>query len=535
MSKVSDKTSASPPAEKTAQATKPERSMISKPLKQAKEHLPGPWRVQIDHAGCILCDLCVLGCPFDVLEHKDGQIVSIDAKCTSCEYCVAVCPPDVITIVPNPTAHRGSSTWTSRHRHDLTKQAMKGGKLLISMGADEDHPNYFDRMVLDACQVTNPSIDPLREPMELRTFLGRKPQRLEFSQDNGRIKLETEKHPVRVLNVPIIFAGMSYGAISLNAQTALARAAYECGIMFNTGEGGLHESLKIYGEVAMGQCASGRFGLDIDYLNSVAAIEIKIGQGAKPGIGGHLPGAKVDENISRTRKIPVGSDALSPAPHHDIYSIEDLKQLIFALKEATRYTKPVGVKIAAVHNVAAIASGIAMAGADFITIDGYRGSTGAAPQAIRDHVGIPTELALAAVDDRLTSEGIRNEITLIITGGIRSSADVAKAIALGADVVSVGTAVLIALGCTRIKQCHTNLCPWGIATQNPNLVKRLDPDWGAERVINMMRGWELELKEFLGALGVNAVESLRGNRERLRGINLTSEELDIFGIKHAGS
>ncbi|MEE9197551.1 MAG: glutamate synthase-related protein, partial [bacterium] len=161
--------------------------------------------------------------------------------------------------------------------------------------------------------------------------------------------------------------------------------------------------------------------------------------------------------------------------------------------------------------------------------------TGAAPQAIRDHVGIPTELALAAVDDRLTSEGIRNEITLIITGGIRSSADVAKAIALGADVVSVGTAVLIALGCTRIKQCHTNLCPWGIATQNPNLVKRLDPDWGAERVINMMRGWELELKEFLGALGVNAVESLRGNRERLRGINLTSEELDIFGIKHAGS
>ncbi|MEE8210168.1 MAG: 4Fe-4S binding protein, partial [bacterium] len=183
MSKVSAKTSASPPAERATPAAKPERPMITKPLKQAKEYLPGPWRVQIDHEGCILCDLCVLGCPFDVLERKDGKIVSIDGKCTSCEYCVAVCPPDVITIVPNPTAHRGSSTWTAQHRHDLTKQAMKGGKLLVSMGSDEEHPSYFDRMVLDACQVTNPSIDPLREPMELRTFLGRKPQRLEFSQD----------------------------------------------------------------------------------------------------------------------------------------------------------------------------------------------------------------------------------------------------------------------------------------------------------------------------------------------------------------
>ncbi len=518
-----------------SERAEPTRRMISKPLKQAKEYLPATWRVHIDHAGCILCDLCVLGCPFEVLENKNGRIVSVDDKCTSCEYCVAVCPPDVITITPNPTAHRGAVTWTARHRHNLTKQAMKGGKLLVSVGADEEHPVYFDRLVLDACQVTNPSIDPLREPMELRTFLGRKPQRLEFRQDNGRIKVATETHPVRVLNSPIMFAGMSYGAISLNAQTALARAASECGIMFNTGEGGLHEDLRIYGDVAMGQCASGRFGLDIHYLNAVAAIEIKIGQGAKPGIGGHLPGTKVDESISRTRKIPVGTDALSPATHHDIYSIENLKQLIFALKEATNYTKPVGVKIAAVHNVAAIASGIVLAGADFVTIDGYRGSTGAAPQVIHDHVGIPIELALAAVDDRLTREGVRSEVTLIVTGGIRSSADVAKAIALGADIVAVGTSALVALGCTRIKQCHTNKCPWGIATQDPNLVKRLDPEWGAERVINLVRGWELELKEFLGALGMSAIESLRGNRERLRGIHPTSEELDILGIKHAGA
>ena len=211
MGKTTTTKPVSPPTEKAAKKVEPKRRMITKPLKQAKEYLPALWRVDIDHDGCILCDLCVLGCPFDVLENKDGKIVSVDDKCTSCEYCVAVCPPDVIDITPNPTAIRGSGTWTAQHRRDLTKQSMKGGKLLVSMGSDEDHPNYFDHMVLDACQVTNPSIDPLREPMELRTFLGRKPQRLEFSQDNGGIKLETEMHPVRVLNSPIMFAGMSYG------------------------------------------------------------------------------------------------------------------------------------------------------------------------------------------------------------------------------------------------------------------------------------------------------------------------------------
>ena len=154
--------------------------------------------------------------------------------------------------------------------------------------------------------------------------------------------------------------------------------------------------------------ASGRFGVHKDYLNAGAAIEIKMGQGAKPGIGGHLPGAKIVGDVSRTRMIPEGTDAISPAPHHDIYSIEDLRQLVFSLKEATGYEKPVIVKIAAVHNVAAIASGIARSGADIIAIDGFRGGTGAAPTRIRDNVGIPIELALAAVDQRLREEGIRN-------------------------------------------------------------------------------------------------------------------------------
>jgi glutamate synthase domain-containing protein 2 len=264
-------------------------------------------------------------------------------------------------------------------------------------------------------------------------------------------------------------------------------------------------------------------------------VEIKIGQGAKPGIGGHLPGEKVSADVSNTRMIPEGSDAISPAPQHDIYSIEDLSQLIYALKEATNYTKPISVKIAAVHNSAAIASGMVRAGADIIVLDGLRGATGAAPKVIRDNVGIPIEMALAAADNRLRQEGIRNQASLVVSGGIRSSSDVAKAIALGADAVYIGTAALIALGCHLCQQCHTGKCSWGITTTDTFLTKRINPEIGAQRLSNLLRGWSLELKDILGGMGINALESLRGNRLHLRGVGLTDTELDTLGVRMAGS
>ena len=232
--------------------------------------------------------------------------------------------------------------------------------------------------------------------------------------------------------------------------------------------------------------------------------------------------------------IPEGSDAISPAPHHDIYSIEDLRQLVYALKEATDYKKPIIVKIAAVHNVSAIASGIARSGADIIAIDGYRGGTGAAPTAIRDNVGIPIELALAAVDTRLRDEGIRDSVSIIASGSMRSSADIVKAIALGADAVYIGTASLIALGCHLCRACHTGRCNWGIATQNPELVKRLDPKEGQARLVNLINAWTHEIKEMMGGMGINSIEALKGNRAMLRGIGLNEKELEILGIKHAG-
>lgn len=484
---------------------------------------------------CIKCKRCVSECSFGALKFEGDRVVAEHEKCVACHRCTSVCPVMALTVTQFPFALKENSLWRLDIVRNLWRQAASGAKILTGGGNDKPYPVFWDRMLLDACQVTNPSIDPLREPMELRTYIGKKPEKLEFWQDkSGEIKVTTVLEPQIKLETPIVFAGMSFGAISLNAQLVLAKAAAALGTLMNTGEGGLPQELRPYKDHIVVQCASGRFGVNLDYLNSCAAIEIKIGQGAKPGIGGHLPGEKVTEDIARTRMIPPGTDAISPAPHHDIYSIEDLRQLIYALKEATRYKKPVGVKIAAVHNVAAIASGVVRAGADVLTIDGFRGGTGAAPQAIRDHVGIPIELALARVDEQLRKEGIRHQASIIASGGIRQSVDVVKAIALGADAVAIGTAALVAMGCHLCQKCHTGLCAWGIATQRPELVKRLDVEEGTQRLVNMVKAWNLEIKEILGALGVNSIESLRGNRERLRGVDLDEVYLDILGIKPAG-
>lgn len=430
---------------------------------------------------------------------------------------------------------RTNANWTATVLRNIKRQADSGGVLLTGMGNDMPWPNYWDRILLDASQVTNPSIDPLREPMEVKTFLGRKGNKLDLVIASGRdAELKTKLSPQLELEMPVMFSAMSYGSISLNVCKSLAMAATDSGIFYNTGEGGLHKDLYKYGKNTIVQVASGRFGVHPTYLNAGAAVEIKVGQGAKPGIGGHLPGEKVSEEISVTRMIPVGSDAISPAPHHDIYSIEDLRQLIYALKEATNYEKPISVKIAAVHNSAAIASGMVRAGADIIALDGFRGGTGAAPNIVRDNTGIPPELAIAAVDQRLRDEGIRNNASVVISGGFRNSGDIAKAIALGADAVYVATSALVALGCTLCQKCYTGKCAWGLTTQDPMLVKRLNPEIGRRRLNNLLRAWSLEIKEVLGSMGLNSIESLRGNRERLRGVGLTDRELSILGIKHAG-
>jgi glutamate synthase domain-containing protein 2 len=500
-----------------------------------KTYIAPKFLIQRDPDRCIQCKVCVNQCSFDAnyYDEEDDEVRSREENCVGCHRCAVFCPTNALTIKYNPLDYRDNVNWRPEFIEDINKQAETGGVLLSGMGNDKGQRIYWDHLLLNASQVTNPSIDPLREPMELTTYLGSKPDQLEFDPDTG--ELLTKMSPLVKLEVPVMFAAMSYGAVSLHVHESLARAATEMGTLWNTGEGGLHPTLYQYKDNTIVQVASGRFGVHADYLNAGRVVEIKIGQGAKPGIGGHLPGEKVSSEVSVTRMIPEGTDAISPAPQHDIYSIEDLAQLIYALKEATNYKKPVSVKIAAVHNAAAIATGIVRGGADIVVLDGLRGATGAAPKVIRDNVGIPIELALASVDNRLRQEGIRNRASIVVSGGIRNSGDVAKAIALGADAVYIGTAALIALGCHVCQQCHTGKCAWGICTSDLRLTKRVNPDIGARRLANLLRGWSIELKDILGGLGVNALESLRGNRLHLRGVGLSDTELEILGVQMAGS
>ena len=482
---------------------------------------------------CIACRVCERQCANEVHRYDPdlNKMFSDSSKCVNCHRCVSLCPTRALKIVKSDHTFKENANWSRQSIEEIYRQAESGGVLLSSMGNPKDYPIYWDKILINASQVTNPSIDPLREPMETRVFLGAKPDSIRRDK-NG--KIITDLPPRITLSTPIMFSAMSYGSISYNAHASLARAAKELGICYNTGEGGLHEDFYEYGPNTIVQVASGRFGVHKNYLETGAAIEIKMGQGAKPGIGGHLPGAKVFGDVSKTRMIPAGTDAISPAPHHDIYSIEDLRQLVFSLKEATEYKKPVIVKIAAVHNVAAIASGIARSGADIIAIDGFRGGTGAAPTRIRDNVGIPIELALASVDQRLRDEGIRGNVSIVVGDSIHSSADIVKAIALGADAVYIGTAALLALGCHLCRSCQGGKCNWGIATQVPELIKRLNPDVGYKRLVNLVNAWTHEIKEMMGGMGINSIEALKGNRLMLRGIGLSETELRILGIRHAG-
>ena len=482
---------------------------------------------------CIRCRVCERQCANEVHKYDAelDKMISDESKCVDCQRCVCLCPTNALKIRPNENMFRPNANWSMQLMDEIYKQAGSGGVLLSAMGNPQDYPVYWDKILLNASQVTNPPIDPLREPMETKTFLGKKPQKITYDKDG---KAHFEKTPFLELDVPIMFSAMSFGSISKNAHESLARAATALGTYYNTGEGGLHRDFYQYGKNTIVQVASGRFGVFKGYLDAGAAIEIKMGQGAKPGIGGHLPGMKVNEEISRTRMIPMGADAISPAPHHDIYSIEDLRQLVNSLKEATNGEKQIIVKIAAVHNVAAIASGIARSGADIIAIDGFRGGTGAAPTRIRDNVGIPIELALASVDSRLRDEGIRNDVSIVAAGSMRSAADVVKAVALGADAVYIASAALLAMGCHLCRSCNTGKCNWGIATQRTDLVKRLNPDVAYERLVNLVTAWNHEIKEIMGGMGINSIEALRGNRLMLRGIGLSQKELDILGIMHAG-
>jgi glutamate synthase domain-containing protein 2 len=334
--------------------------------------------------------------------------------------------------------------------------------------------------------------------------------------------------PLR-LSSPMYLGDMSFGALSGVPNAAIARAADLTGIMAGTGEGGLLKEVAECSRITV-QWASARFGVDANTLSKGQAVVIKIGQGAKPGIGGHLPGVKVTTPISETRRIPVGTDAISPAPHHDIYSIEDLGQRILGLKEATR--KPVFVKVGATNYIPYIASGVARMGAAGIIIDGAGAGTGAAPSIVKNNVGVPTELAVASVDSILRKEGLRDNFTVIAAGRVSCPEDAVKLIALGADITSVGTGALLAIGCLMVHKCHLGFCPAILTNKiSDSPVRTLSFDQSVTWLVNMVRGWTEEMKLIMEIVGVSNLEELRSRRDLLfHNGTLNSETLQILGV-----
>ncbi|MEN3062168.1 MAG: glutamate synthase-related protein [Candidatus Methanosuratincola petrocarbonis] len=314
------------------------------------------------------------------------------------------------------------------------------------------------------------------------------------------------------------------------AALAVARATSRVGIPTNTGEGGMLPEEREAASILIAQYASGRFGVSAEYLRSADAVEIKIGQGAKGGQGGLLMGEKVTEEVAKVRGLPPGSDAISPARHLDIVGPEDLKMKIEQLREITDWKVPIIVKYSAgrVGDDVKIA---AKAGADVIVIDGKQGGTGAAPDIVIEHAGLPTLPALVEAERSLRELGVKDKVSLVISGGIRNGADIAKALALGADAVAISTGVLIAMGCRTCGLCSTGRCPRGITTQDPVLRKRLKVEEMAARVENYLRAIIEELKMFTQLSGKTSVRSLE--KDDLRAI--TADAAAITGVKLVGA
>ena len=311
---------------------------------------------------------------------------------------------------------------------------------------------------------------------------------------------------------------MSYGSISKEAHETMAIAMNMLHGKSNSGEGGEDEDRLTVGADGLNRCsaikqvASGRFGVTSKYLVSAKEIQIKMAQGAKPGEGGHLPGKKVYPWIAKTRLSTPGVSLISPPPHHDIYSIEDLAQLIYDLKNANKNAR-ISVKLVSEAGVGTIASGVAKAGAQVILISGYDGGTGAAPRSSIHNAGLPWELGLAEAHQTLTMNGLRNKVIIETDGKLMSGRDVAIAAMLGADEFGFATAPLVTMGCVMMRVCNLDTCPVGIATQNPELRKRFAGK--PEYVVNFMRFIAQELREYMAKLGVKTVDELVGRTDFL--------------------
>ena len=399
-----------------------------------------------------------------------------------------------------------SHIWATHHIEDIHAKA-ELGRYRIRGFSTFQKVTHFDDLVFLSTGLTRFPLEGYKEKCNTQVVLG------------ARYASE----PL-VLDTPIYITGMSYGALSRNAKVALGKAASLVGTATCTGDGGMLQDERDASSKLIYQVLPSRYGFNPRHLMGANAAEIVVGQGAKPGTGGLLMGVKVADNIAEMRELPLGIDQRSPTRHPDWLGPDDLSIKIEQIREATEGRLPISVKLGACR-VADDVKLAAKAGADTIVIDSMVAGTGASAEILLDHSGIPTVPAIVQAREALRELGLYGQVSLVASGGIRNGADVAKALALGADAVAIGIAALIALNCNKeipgtnfeeeigvkagyCNRCHTGLCPVGIATQDPALEARLDPDEGAERVANFLNSMTMELALLTRSLGKGDVRSL---------------------------
>jgi glutamate synthase domain-containing protein 2/ferredoxin len=473
-------------------------------------------------ASCISCGQCAEACELGVHIKPEGYKYMLrpqDYRCIgpACSEeggaCVRSCPQNALIVGLNPNVDcLGDPRWSSDLILSTWYEAETGQ-------TPPPHLEYrrgesgggFDRIRF---RFEMPGLEEKGTATNGRKLHPSIPNRMEI--DTGLdLNHREDGRPQVHIDIPVYGGGMSFGSVSIHTILAKARAATAWNTFSCTGEGGYPDRLRPYDDHMITQVATGLFGVREETIQRVRIVEFKYAQGAKPGLGGHLLGDKNTPAVARMRGAVPGNALFSPFPFHSVYSVEDHKKHLDWIK-AVNSRCLVSVKVSTPTDVDMVAVGSYYAGAHIIHLDGSYGGTGAAPDIAKKNIAMPIEYAIPKVHKFLTAEGIREKITLIASGGIRTAYDVLKAIALGADGVVVGTAEMVALGCVRCACCESGRgCPRGIASTDPELAELVGLDWATQRLINLQSAWREQMIYVLQELGLRSIRDLRGRSDVL--------------------